>query len=47
MKRQIELSNEVAAALAGSQDAVLKEIEQHVDCDVFLRGIVVTLDGSE
>jgi phosphate starvation-inducible PhoH-like protein len=47
VKQQIELSNEVAAALAGSQDAVLKEIEQHVSCDIFLRGNVVTLDGDE
>ena len=47
MKRQIELSNDVAAALAGTQDAVLREIEEHVDCDVFLRGNVVTLDGGE
>jgi phosphate starvation-inducible protein PhoH and related proteins len=47
VKRQIELSNDVAAALAGTQDAVLKEIEEHVDCEVFLRGNVVTLEGSE
>jgi phosphate starvation-inducible PhoH-like protein len=46
MKRQIELSNEVAAELAGSADTVLREIEQHVSCDVFLRGNVVTLDGE-
>ncbi len=47
MKQQIELSNDAAAALAGSQDAVLREIEEHVDCDVFLRGNVVTLDGAD
>ena len=47
MRRQIELSNDVAAELAGSEDTVLREIEQHVDCDVFLRGNVVTLDGAE
>jgi phosphate starvation-inducible PhoH-like protein len=46
MKRQIELSNEVAAELAGSEDAVLREVERHVDCRVFLRGNVVTLDGE-
>ncbi|HWT93511.1 MAG TPA: PhoH family protein [Solirubrobacteraceae bacterium] len=47
MRRQIELSNEVAAELAGSKDEVLREIEQHVSCGVFLRGNVVTLDGDE
>jgi phosphate starvation-inducible protein PhoH and related proteins len=47
MRQQIELSNEVAAELAGSEDAVLREIEQHVDCRVFLRGNVVTLDGED
>ncbi len=33
MRRQIELSNEVAAALSGSRDEVLREIEEHVACD--------------
>ena len=47
MRRQIELSNSVAAELAGAEDTVLREIERHVDCDVFLRGNVVTLDGEE
>jgi phosphate starvation-inducible PhoH-like protein len=47
VRRQIELGNDAARELAGSEDAVLREIEQHVDCDVFLRGNVVTLDGSE
>jgi phosphate starvation-inducible PhoH-like protein len=47
MRQQIELTNEVARELAGSGDAVLREIERTVDCEVFLRGNVVTLDGSE
>jgi len=47
VRRQLELSNEVAAALAGSEDAVLREIEAHVACDLFLRGNVVTLDGEQ
>ncbi|HEV2061731.1 MAG TPA: PhoH family protein [Solirubrobacteraceae bacterium] len=47
MRRQIELGNDVARELAGSEDAVLREVERHVDCDVFLRGNVVTLDGSD
>jgi phosphate starvation-inducible protein PhoH and related proteins len=47
MRTQIELSNEIAAELAGSQDAVLRALESHLQCQVFLRGNVITLDGSE
>ena len=46
MRRQIELDNAVAAELAGSEDAVLRTLEGHLDCDVFLRGNVLTLDGE-
>ncbi|MBV9338513.1 MAG: PhoH family protein [Solirubrobacterales bacterium] len=46
MRRQIELENAVAAELAGSKDAVLRALERHLDCDVFLRGNVLTLDGE-
>ena len=46
MRQQIELTNDVARELAGARDDVLREIEQHVDCAVFLRGNVVTLDGE-
>src|SRR4051794_41892844 len=46
MRRQIEISNEVAAALSGSGDRILRALEGHVDCDLFLRGNVVTLDGD-
>jgi phosphate starvation-inducible PhoH-like protein len=45
-KKTIELDNAVAAELAGSQDAVLRALESHLDCDVFLRGNVLTLDGD-
>jgi phosphate starvation-inducible PhoH-like protein len=45
-RRQLEVSNEVAAELAGSQDAALRTLEQNLDCDVFLRGNVITLDGD-
>jgi phosphate starvation-inducible PhoH-like protein len=45
-RRQIELANEVAAGLAGSQDAILKALEEHLDSEVFLRGNVVTLEGD-
>jgi phosphate starvation-inducible protein PhoH and related proteins len=47
VRRQLEVPNEVAAGLAGSEDAILKALEGHLDCEVFLRGNVVTLDGSE
>ncbi len=46
MRQQLELSNAVAAALAGSEDSVLKALEGHLDCELFLRGNVVTLDGE-
>jgi phosphate starvation-inducible PhoH-like protein len=47
MRTQIELSNQAATELAGSGDAVLRALEGHVACDLFLRGNVVTLDGDE
>jgi phosphate starvation-inducible PhoH-like protein len=46
MRIQIELPNRVAAELAGSEDTVLKALEGHLDCDLFLRGNVITLDGE-
>ena len=45
-RRQLEVSNEVAAELAGSRDVALKTLEEHLDCEIFLRGNVVTLDGE-
>ncbi|HYV16133.1 MAG TPA: PhoH family protein [Conexibacter sp.] len=47
MKRQIELDNAVAAELAGTQDAVLRTLEDHLDCNVFLRGNMLTLEGED
>ncbi|MEJ7787022.1 MAG: PhoH family protein [Solirubrobacteraceae bacterium] len=47
MRRQLELSNEAAAALAGHEDAILRALEGHVECDVFLRGNMVTLEGEQ
>jgi phosphate starvation-inducible PhoH-like protein len=46
VRRQIELSNLAAAALSGHEDAILRALEGHVECDVFLRGNVVTLEGE-
>ena len=45
-RRQLELSNEVAAELAGAQDTILKTLEEHLSAEIFLRGNVVTLDGD-
>ncbi|HEV2821241.1 MAG TPA: PhoH family protein, partial [Solirubrobacteraceae bacterium] len=47
MRRRLELSNEVASALAGTQDAILRALEGHVECEVYLRGNVLTLDGPD
>ena len=46
MRRTIELDNAVATELAGSGDAVLRTLEEHLSCDVFLRGNQLTLDGD-
>ena len=43
----IELDNSVAAELAGTQDAILKTLEDHLDCSVHLRGNVLTLEGDD
>ena len=45
-RRQLELSNEVAAELAGAGDSILKTLEDHLACAIFLRGNIVTLDGE-
>ncbi|MFZ0090280.1 MAG: PhoH family protein [Solirubrobacteraceae bacterium] len=47
MRSTIELDNAVAAELAGSQDVVLRTLESHLDCDVYLRGNVLTLEGEQ
>jgi phosphate starvation-inducible PhoH-like protein len=46
VRRQLELDNEVATELAGTQDVVLRTLQEHLGCDVFLRGNVLTLDGE-
>ncbi len=46
-RRQLTLDNTIAAELAGSEDAVLRELEQRLGCDLFLRGNVLTLDGED
>jgi phosphate starvation-inducible PhoH-like protein len=44
---QLELPNDVATELAGPGDLVMKTLEEHLDCEVFLRGNVLTLDGED
>ncbi len=47
VRDQIELDNAVATELAGSEDAILRTLQEHLDCAVFLRGNVLTLDGEQ
>ncbi len=47
VRRQVELDNAVAIELAGSEDAVLRTLAKHLECEVFLRGNVLTLEGPE
>ncbi len=46
-RRQLTIDNDVAAELAGSGDSVLRRLEDRLECDVFLRGNVITLDGPD
>ena len=47
MRHQIELDNATATELAGTFDSILEALEGQLDCDVFLRGNVLTLDGAQ
>jgi phosphate starvation-inducible PhoH-like protein len=47
VRKQLELPNAVAAALADSQDATLRALESELDCRVYLRGNLITLDGDD
>src|ERR1700745_4282885 len=47
MRRNLELPDDVAVELAGSQDGVLRALQAHLDCKVYLRGNLLTLDGEE
>ena len=44
---RVELDNAVATALAGSEDVVLRALREHLDCELYLRGNVLTLDGEQ
>ncbi len=45
-RSQLTIDNAVAAELAGSEDAVLRALEGHLDVELYLRGNVLTLDGE-
>src|SRR5918996_5636958 len=47
VRTQLELPNDVAAELAGANDLIMRTLEDHLDCEVYLRGNVLTLDGSD
>ncbi|MDQ6777779.1 MAG: PhoH family protein [Actinomycetota bacterium] len=47
MRSRIELDNAIAAELAGSEDAVLRALEGHLECAIYLRGNVLTLEGDD
>jgi phosphate starvation-inducible PhoH-like protein len=47
VRRQLELDNAIAAELAGSEDAVLRALEGHLDCEIYLRGNILTLSGED
>jgi phosphate starvation-inducible PhoH-like protein len=47
VRKQLELSNDLAAELAGPGDRVMRTLEDHLDCEIYLRGNVLTLDGSD
>jgi phosphate starvation-inducible protein PhoH and related proteins len=46
MRTQIALDNTAAAELAGSGDRILRTLTEHIACDVFLRGNLLTLEGE-
>jgi phosphate starvation-inducible PhoH-like protein len=46
VRKLLELDNAVATELAGAGDSVLKTLEAHLACDIFLRGNKLTLDGD-
>jgi phosphate starvation-inducible PhoH-like protein len=46
-RRQLTLDNDVAAELAGADDSILRELEERLGCEIFLRGNVLTLDGTD
>jgi phosphate starvation-inducible PhoH-like protein len=46
VRRQFELSDDLAAGLAGQHDAMLRALEERLDTRAYLRGNLLTLDGE-
>ena len=47
MQEVLNLSNEVAAELAGVSDSVLEALRERLDCTIRLRGNRLTFDGGK
>jgi phosphate starvation-inducible PhoH-like protein len=47
VRTQVELTNDVAKELAGPGDQIMKTLEGHLDAEIFLRGNILTLEGSD
>jgi len=47
LRTQLELPNDVASELAGVGDQVMRQLQEQLDCELYLRGNVLTLDGEE
>ena len=47
VRKQLELSEDVARELAGAHDAVMRTLEEHLDGHIYLRGNVLTIEGSD
>src|SRR2546423_5832016 len=47
MRTQLELPDDVAVELAGSQGGVPRGLQEHLGCKVFLGGNLLTFDGEE
>src|SRR5271157_4761833 len=46
VRERIELDNATATEIAGSGDSILQSLRAHLDCAIYLRGNVVTLEGE-
>jgi phosphate starvation-inducible PhoH-like protein len=46
VRSQLDLPNDLAVSLSGSQDALLRAFERQVGCRTYLRGNLLTLDGE-
>ena len=47
MRTQIELDNAAAAELAGTGDSTLNALSAQLDCDLIMRGNLLTIDGEQ